>query len=99
MAPRALLPCEDIQRGDIGGFRYPEDIRQNYFKRVIGIHGDRIHMEAGAVIRNGVKLAKPCAQRLNVPPNNYRDNSEDRRYWGYFPRENIIGKPVAGTER
>ncbi len=98
---------------------YPRDIRQNYVKRVIGIPGDRIHMESGAVVRNGIKLTEPCIQHLNVPPDTYRDNfpgvgsreilvpegqyfvmgdnrdnSEDSRYWGYVPRENIIGKPV-----
>lgn len=124
-----LLPYSNVQRGDIVVFRYPLDIKQDYVKRVIGIPGDRIHLENGVVFRNGAKLAEryvqhiatgpdpyrdnfptPDAARifptdlkageLVVPPGRYfvmgdnRDNSEDSRYWGFVPRENITGKPL-----
>jgi signal peptidase I len=135
-AGRHILPYRDVERGDIVAFVYPQDVRQTYVKRVIGLPGDRIHLENGQVIRNGHRLVEPYVQHIarfpdayrdNFPahPDGYvtplglamlehhvqngeivvppgmlfglgdnRDNSSDSRYWGFIPRENVVGKPL-----
>src|SRR5207245_4794284 len=47
---------EPIQRGDIVVFRYPRDPAKSFIKRVIGLAGDRIRIEAGQVFVNGEPL-------------------------------------------
>jgi signal peptidase I len=56
---RYLLPYTDVKRGDIIVFRYPVNIDENYVKRVMGVPGDRIHLERKEVILNGKKLVEP----------------------------------------
>jgi signal peptidase I len=71
---RHILPYREPQRGDIVVFLYPEDIRQTYVKRVIGLPGDHIRLEQKQVIRNGRRLVEPYTQHLATYPDGYRDN-------------------------
>src|SRR5580698_5405300 len=70
-----LLPYTEPKRGDIIVFRWPIDINQNYVKRVIGVPGDRIHLENKTVYLNGKPLRnEPYAQHIDATPRAYRDN-------------------------
>jgi signal peptidase I len=71
---RRWLPYRDVERGDIVAFLYPEDVRQTYVKRVIGLPGDHIRMENRNVMRNGHRLVEPYTQYIAPYPDPYRDN-------------------------
>jgi signal peptidase I len=54
VAPRyEVFDWGDPARGDIIVFRYPEDERVTYIKRVVGLPGDHIEVEGHRVILNG----------------------------------------------
>jgi signal peptidase I len=71
---RHILPYREIRRGDVVVFRYPEDIRITYVKRVIGLPGDRIRLENKQVVRNGSRLVEPYTQHISPNVQPYRDN-------------------------
>src|SRR5450755_4584639 len=48
-----LISYSEPHRGDIIVFRYPVDIRQTFVKRVMGVPGDRLHLENKRVWLNG----------------------------------------------
>lgn len=94
-----LLPYHDVERGDIICFHYPEDVRQIYVKRVIGLPGDRIRMENKQVIRNGLRLREPYTQHIDPSIVPYRDNFPQAPGWETTPRgREMFAHDVRGDE-
>lgn|SRR5581483_7392861 len=103
---------EPIERGDIVVFRYPRDPSKSFIKRVIGLAGDRIRIDAGRVFVNGKPLDEDYIPEVYedqrtypeivVPPNAYfvlgdhRTMSNDSRDFGPVDSVYIYGKAVFG---
>ena len=71
---RILLPYQPVRRGDIIVFHYPVDPELHLVKRVIGLPGDRLHLEHGAVFVNGGALHEPYAVYRRSYADAFRDN-------------------------
>lgn len=75
---RWLMPYRDVQRGDIIVFHHPDP--PLLVKRVIGLPGDRLHIQDGRVYVNGSPLNEPYVAFEPAPPNPFRDNFPARFY-------------------
>lgn len=71
---RALLPYEEVKRGDIIVFRHPVLIQENYVKRVIGVPGDHIRLDNRQLLLNGHPVREPYVIHIFPYPDAYRDN-------------------------
>jgi len=85
-----------------------QNLRDTFIKRLIGLPGEKVQIKGGRVyINNQLLPEKYINEKLvyqwgpvTIPDNSYlvmgdnRDNSYDGRYWGFVPRQNIIGKAV-----
>jgi signal peptidase I len=49
---RALLPRRDIRRKDIVVFKFPEDLKKDYVKRVIALEGEKFEIKGKQVYIN-----------------------------------------------
>ena len=98
------------QRGDVIVFEFPLDTKLDYVKRVIGIPGDTVTVQAdGQVTVDGVAIQEPYVNDLDNPyepatwklkSNQYfvlgdnRGDSSDSRDWGTVPAQDILGKAM-----
>jgi signal peptidase I len=75
---RHLLPYRDVARGDIVVFHHPQP--PYLVKRVVGLPGDRLRINDGRVIVNGVILDEPYAAFEPVAGNAFSDDFPARVY-------------------
>lgn len=96
-----------LARGDVIVFRPPLDPDQEYIKRVIGLPGDTVRVDNGAVHVNGEIIDEPYVAAAphyqaewTVPSDSVfvlgdnRNNSSDSHSWGPVPLENVIGRAL-----
>jgi signal peptidase I len=75
---RWLMPYRDVARGDIVFFHHPQP--PFLVKRVVGVPGDRLHIEDGRVTVNGLPLDEPYAAFEPAAANPFRDDFPARVY-------------------
>jgi signal peptidase I len=97
----------EFQYGDIIVFHYPENPRDDYIKRTIGLPGDSIVVAGEKVIVNGIPMAEPYTAEPPyytgewvVPEDSLfvlgdnRNQSSDSHSWGFVPINNVVGKAI-----
>jgi signal peptidase I len=70
-----LLPTREIKRGDIIVFKFPQDAKVNYVKRVIGLPGDKVLVKGTHVFVNDKELPEQRVT-INLLDNRYSAHPE-----------------------
>jgi signal peptidase I len=119
-----LLPYRPIRRGDVLVFKFPEDPKRDFVKRVVGVPGDTVSIRDKELFLNQARQSEPRVfhsddhvraddpllpasyrhrdqlAETRVPPGAFfalgdnRDDSNDSRFWGPVPAENVKGRPI-----
>jgi len=105
---RFVYRFKPLQRGDIVVFRYPDNPKELYVKRLIGMAGDKVEIIEGKLYINGQPVEEDYLYEemrgsfgpYMVPEGGYfmlgdnRNDSKDSRFWRnqYVTDDLIIGK-------
>jgi signal peptidase I len=103
---RWFLPYRDVARGDIIVFHHPQP--PYLVKRVVGVPGDRLRIEDGRVLVNGVTQDEPYAAfepaasnpfRDDFPATVYTDPEVDPQWWRQMQSLTLDGELVVPKDR
>ena len=115
LVDKAIYGRSEPQRGDIIVFKYPDDPKRPFIKRLVGLPGDTVEIKDERLVINGSVLQASAGrwatflyynqgkygekgQAVTVPADRYfvlGDNSassHDSRFFGFVPKQNLIGK-------
>ncbi len=103
------------KRGEVVVFKYPEDPRKDFIKRLVAGPGETVEIKNGTIYVDDKPVTGPefngryyynrgdygeAGRKVTVPEGCYYmlgDNSfssQDSRYWGFVPEQNIRGKAM-----
>ena len=107
---RLAYKNNDPVRGDIIIFKFPDDEKILYIKRVIGMPGETVEIHDNGVYIDGQKMDEPYLTTdtkgefgpYTVPEGHYfmlgdnRNNSKDSRFWNnkYVRFDQLVGKAL-----
>lgn len=99
-------PFGQPEPGDVVVFRFPQDPRRDFIKRVIAVPGQTVEVRGGTVFVDGQPRSEPYLDRppayeygpVTVPEGQYfvlgdnRNNSFDSHSWGMLGESFMIGR-------